>query len=106
MLKWLRRVLGLPPRHLVQAKRAVDARSEYVYYTGWVKPAGLKENQGNCAWYALQYSAELERMGYSAPWLKECRLPDGTGHAVLDVDGWRLDVRERTVIPASLSVCK
>ncbi len=108
MLRYLPLILlaGCAPAHLTQAKAVVDSRSEYVYYTGWVKPQGIGENQGNCAWYSLQYASQLRRMGYSAPNPTLCRVPDGTGHAVLDVDGYRLDNRLGYVIKTTESDCK
>lgn len=94
------------PAHLTQAKAAVDSRMEYVYYTGWVKPNGVSENQGNCAAFALAYATELREMGYRAPLATTCRLPDGTGHAVLDIDGWRLDNRYGYVMRTIESDCR
>jgi predicted transglutaminase-like cysteine proteinase len=96
------------PAHLVDAKRSVDNRKEYVYYTGWVKPAGLKPNQGNCAAFSIAYMFELREMGYHVEQssLTTCRVPDGTGHAVLDVDGWRLDNRFSYVMKINQSDCK
>jgi predicted transglutaminase-like cysteine proteinase len=94
------------PAHLTAAKEAVDGRTEYVYYTGWVKPAWAGENQGNCAAFTLAYATELREMGYRAPLATLCRLPDGTGHAVLDMDGWRLDNRYAYVMRTTESDCR
>lgn len=79
---------------------------EYVYYKGVSKPAWVGENQGNCAAFSIAYASELRGMGYKAPMLTLCRLPDGEGHAVLDVDGWRLDNRYGWVMPVEQSDCK
>ena len=94
------------PAYLVDAKRSVDARMEYVYYTGVEKPAHLTENQGNCAAFSLAYWKAVRSTGNKAPLPTLCRLPDGTGHAVLDVDGWRLDNRYSYVMPINHSDCK
>ena len=94
------------PAHLADAKRSVDSRMDYVYYTGWLKPAWVDENQGNCAAFSLAYATELREMGYRAPLATTCRLPDGTGHAVLDVDGWRLDNRYGYVMRTIESDCR
>lgn len=94
------------PAHLTQAKQSVDSRMEYVNYTGWVKPSWVGEDQGNCAAFSLAYASELRRMGYSVGLSSLCRTPDGEGHAVLDVDGWRLDNRYGYVMPVEQSDCK
>lgn len=94
------------PDYLIQAKDVVDRRMTYVYYRGWSKPSWVGENQGNCAAFAIGYWAELKRKGYKPPIPITCVLPDGTRHAVLDVDGWRLDNRYTWVMPVTESDCR
>ena len=93
------------PAHLTAAKAAVDGRLEYVYYKGWVKPAGLAKNQGNCTVFSASYMLEVRSTGHQAPMPTVCQVPGGEWHAVLDVDGWRLDNREATVLPIWASDC-
>lgn len=99
-------VTGCAPAHLTAAKNAVDARTQYVYAEGVKLPSQRVAGQGNCADFAIEYFMELKRAGYSPMIPTPCTLPDGQGHAVLDVDGWRLDNRERSVIPVTLSDCR
>jgi hypothetical protein len=93
------------PAHLTAAKAAVDGRTEYVYYKGWKKPAGLTKNQGNCTWFTSSYAVELLNNGRGWHWPTLCQVPGGAWHSVLDVDGWRLDNREAKVIPVWASNC-
>ena len=93
------------PAHLTAAKAAVDGRKAYVHYIDTPPLSELGGPTGNCVAFALDYAAELRAMGYKAPLATACVLPDGTGHAVLDVDGWRLDNREARVIPVWASEC-
>jgi predicted transglutaminase-like cysteine proteinase len=93
------------PAHIEHAKANVDSRMSYVYYTGWERPAGMPKSQGNCTAFALAYWSELKGMGHNPPLPTTCRLPDGQGHAVLDYQGWRLDVREKMPIKQQQSDC-
>ena len=95
-----------PPDVLVQAKRTVDAEWTYINYASWTEHPYRAERKGNCVAFASAYWAELKRNGVNAPVHTYCKLPDGTAHAVLDVDGWRLDVREKSVVPVWASDCE
>lgn len=94
------------PAYLMDAKRSVDSRRVYSYSEGVKWPSQRNSTTGNCADYAIDYFMELKRMGYTAELPKPCTLPDGTGHAVTDMDGWRLDNRYSYVMKTSESDCK
>lgn len=104
---WLKQLFHQPPSELAEAKRVVDSRLQYVFYKSRVRrvgntvvsieerrPAGLRPNQGNCVAYAKAYRAELGGRGKYVIY----KLPDGTDHIALAVDGWVLDNRERWVV--------
>lgn len=94
------------PADLEQAKRAVDTRASYSYYTGWDKRILQAGDSGNCAAFAFSYQGELAKRGIPSL-VRGCRLPDGQGHAVtVTADGYVLDVQERWVVAKHSSDCR
>jgi len=94
------------PAHLEQAKASVDNRMEHVNYSGWSRPAGMPENKGNCAAFALAYWKELKQAGHNPPLPVACTLPSGERHAVLKYDGYVLDNRYSMPVPIDGYDCK
>jgi hypothetical protein len=102
-----------PPAHLTIVKQAVDSSMTYVDYNAkapafdcvtlresHVKPAHLKAHEGNCYDYAIAYRKAVGR----GTVVKE-RRADGTDHAFMAVDGWRLDVKYPYPVPFYHSGC-
>ncbi len=93
---------SIPPAHLTAAKNAVHSQYTYQYRLTNVQEELSRPEDGtaNCTKFTLEYQELVggERV--------VCTLPDGDRHRVLDVDGWRLDNRERSVIPVTLSDCR
>jgi hypothetical protein len=103
------------PPDIARAKQQVDAGMTYVEYKstevksmGCVimrpthkKPEHLTPQEGNCVDFAYAYKDALGR-----GMVMNERLPDGTGHAYMVVDGWRLDNRYAMPVPAYHRGCK
>jgi hypothetical protein len=93
---------GIPPAHLVNAKNTVDGRYIYQHRVTNVdyELARKEDGTANCTKFAIEYQKLVNGVMFV------CKLPDGTKHRVVDKHGWRLDNREKTVIPVELSDCR
>lgn len=105
LLKFIKSLFKSPPKGVVFAKRAVDDTCVYRYYKGFVKPKGLKPNEGNCAFFTQQYVKELAKQGLiGVPF--NCVTPRGEQHQACICSGWVLDVRYSFVVAFDEYDCK
>jgi len=99
------------PSQLDGAKRSVDDRFTYSYRVTSPQEEVARGIDGtaNCTRFSMEYYKSLISHGVQTKRIQEivCRLPDGTPHRYLVVDGqWVLDNRFSGVMPVEFQDCR